>query len=56
MRHEIVIRDDGLHGDLGYPASIQLGDDRILSVYYFHGEDGVRYIGGTIHREEDALS
>ena len=55
MDHEIVIRDDGLHRDLGYPASIQLQDGRILSVYYFHGEDGVRYIGGSVYREEDAF-
>ena len=35
--NEVVIRDDGMHLDLGYPASIQLVDGRILSVYYFHG-------------------
>ena len=52
MENEIVIRDDGLHGDLGYPASIQLQDGRILSVYYFHGEDGIRYIGGSIYAED----
>ena len=45
--HEIVLRDDGLHRDLGYPASIQLEDDRILTIYYFHGEDGIRHIAGT---------
>jgi hypothetical protein len=33
---ETAIRDDGLHWDLGYPASVQLEDERILSVYYFH--------------------
>ena len=50
---EIVLRDDGLHRDLGYPASIQLEDDRILTIYYFHGEDGIRHIAGTIWSEED---
>ena len=54
MDHEIAIRDDGLYGDLGYPASIQLQDGRILSVYYFHGADGVRFIGGSIYPEEVA--
>ena len=49
IENEIVIRDDGLHRDLGYPASVELGDGRVLTVYYFHGEDGVRYIGGTIY-------
>ena len=45
---EIVLRDDGLHRDLGYPASVQLEDDRILTIYYFHGKDGIRHIAGTI--------
>ena len=49
---EIVIRDDGLHRDLGYPASILLQDGRILTVYYFHGEDGIRFIGGSIYAED----
>ena len=53
MRREFVIRGDGLHTDLGYPASIQLQDDRILSVYYFHDTDGIRYIGGSIYTEAD---
>ena len=52
---EFAVRDDGLHRDLGYPASIQLQDGRILTTYYFHGEDGVRYIGGTIYSEEEAF-
>ena len=53
MRHETIIRSDGLHTDLGYPASVQLQDDRILSVYYFHDADGIRYIGGSIYTEAD---
>ena len=48
VENEVVLRDDGLHRDLGYPASIRLEDGRVLTVYYFHGDDGVRYIGGTI--------
>ena len=51
MDSGIVIRADGLHRDLGYPTSVQLEDDRILIVYYFHGEDGIRYIGGSIIEE-----
>ncbi len=50
---EIVLRDDGIHRDLGYPASVQLEDDRILTIYYFHGEDGIRHIAGTIWSEDD---
>jgi hypothetical protein len=49
---ETVLRKDGLDVDLGYPASVQLEDDKILTIYWFHHEDGVRYIAGTIHEEE----
>ena len=52
VSNEIVIRDDGVHRDLGYPSSVQLQDGRILSVYYFHGEDDVRYIAGSIYTED----
>ncbi len=31
---EIVVRDDGPDGDLGYPATVQLRDGSLLSVYY----------------------
>ena len=30
----IPIRDDAPNGDLGYPASIQMDDDTILTIYY----------------------
>ena len=52
---EVVLRDDGLHRDLGYPVSVQLDDGRILTTYYFHGADGIRYIGASIWSEDDAL-
>ena len=52
--HEIVIRDDGLTSDLGYPASVQLRDGRVLTTYYIHGEDDIRYIAGSIYSEEEA--
>jgi len=42
-----ILRDDAAGWDVGYPASVQLADDSILSVYYLHGADGVRYIAGT---------
>jgi sialidase-1 len=32
--HDWIIRDDGPDGDLGYPASVELEDGSILSVYY----------------------
>ena len=30
----LIIRDDGPHGDLGYPASAELPDGSILTIYY----------------------
>ena len=56
LDRELVIRSDGQHTDLGYPASVQLQDDRILTVYYFHDDDGIRYIGGSIYTEADLTS
>ena len=46
--NEIVIRDDGPHRDLGYPAAVQLNDGRVLVTYYFPDTDGIRYIAGSI--------
>lgn len=31
-----IIRDDGPDGDLGYPASVELEDGRIMTAYYQH--------------------
>ena len=31
---DIVLRDDGPSGDLGYPASIELADGSIMTIYY----------------------
>ena len=51
---EMVLRDDGLHMDLGYPASIERKDGSILSTYYFHGDDGIRFISGSIWSDPNA--
>ena len=51
---EVVLRDDGEHMDLGYPASIERKDGSILSTYYFHGDDGIRFIGGSIWSDPNA--
>lgn len=32
---EIILRDDGVNGDLGYIWPVQLDENRILVVYYF---------------------
>lgn len=55
IAHEVILRDDGLGGDLGYPYSIQRPDGTILTAYYFYGEDWVRYIAGTLWREEEVV-
>lgn len=56
MEREAILRQDGGGWDLGYPSSVQLSDDRILTVYYFHTGDGVRHIVGTLWDEQEALS
>ena len=45
---EIILRDDGGSFDLGYPWSVMLSKNRILTVYYFNQKDKTRYIAGTI--------
>ncbi|MBT4101011.1 MAG: hypothetical protein HOE86_25360, partial [Gemmatimonadetes bacterium] len=44
-----VLRDDGCGrgGDLGYPVTVQLSDDSLLTVYYFTGADGITHVAGT---------
>jgi hypothetical protein len=44
---ELVLREDGGNGDLGYPWATLLSNDRALVVYYFNQQDGTRYIAGT---------
>lgn len=46
---EVVIRDDGFDGDLGYPRSIVRPDGKVLTIYYYNGPRGEdRAIEGTI--------
>jgi len=45
---EIVLRDDGDNGDLGYTWPVQLDDNRVLVIYYFNKKNGTRYIAGTV--------
>ncbi|NLN94387.1 MAG: exo-alpha-sialidase [Candidatus Hydrogenedens sp.] len=44
---EIVLRDDGQGGDLGYPWATLTADGRILVVYYFHDQGKISHIAGT---------
>ena len=43
----IVLRNDGAGFDLGYPCSVLLEDDTILTVYYFTDDERVTHIAGT---------
>ena len=45
---EIIIRDDGKNGDIGYPWAVMIDDERVLVTYYFNNDNGTRYIAGTI--------
>ncbi|WP_286833420.1 sialidase family protein [Sphingobacterium sp. UBA7038] len=45
---EIVIREDGGSGDIGYPWAVMLDSNRVLVTYYFNKNNGTRYIAGTI--------
>jgi sialidase-1 len=47
VANEKVIRDDGLDRDMGYPSSEQLDDGSILTVYYWHEEDQIRYLASS---------
>lgn len=49
---EIVLRDDGGGGDLGYPWATMLPDGRVLVCYYFNKGNGTRHIAGTILKPE----
>ena len=37
---EIILRDDGFDGDLGYPRTLVRPDGRVLTAYYFNGPKG----------------
>jgi sialidase-1 len=44
---EIVLREDGGNGDLGYPWATMLSKHSALVVYYFNAGNGTRHIAGT---------
>ena len=45
---EIILRDDGGNGDLGYSWPVMMDKRHILVTYYFNRNDGTRHIAGTI--------
>ena len=49
---EIVLREDGGSGDLGYPWAAMLPNGKVLAAYYFNKANGTRHIAGTVLQEE----
>ena len=47
--HEIILRDDAPNGDLGYPASVQLDDGTVMTVYYQQDQPGEKTCLITTH-------
>ena len=47
IEREYILRDDGASRDLGYPSTTQLADGTMVTVYYIHGDDGIRHIACT---------
>jgi hypothetical protein len=46
---EIILRDDGVTQDLGYPRSVQRADGKVVTVYYYNdGPHNERFISATI--------
>lgn len=47
-KNEIILRDDGFTWDLGYPMTLEIEDNKLLTVYYFNDESRIRFIAGTV--------
>lgn len=45
---EIILRDDGVNSDIGYPWAVQMDDNQVLVTYYYNINNGTRHIAGTI--------
>jgi hypothetical protein len=45
--HPLILRDALPNRDLGYPATVMMGDGRLFTVYYAQDSDGVTCIWGT---------
>ena len=45
---EIVVRADAAGPDVGYPWAVELGEGRVLAVYYFTDAGGIRHVAGSV--------
>ena len=50
VANEIVLRDDAVGVDMGYPSTKQLADGSLLTVYYWHSDDEIRHLMATVWR------
>lgn len=53
MAPDFIIRSDSHDPDCGYPWAVELEDGRVLVVYYYVYQDGVRGIEGTVIEEAE---
>lgn len=51
VKNEVILRNDFINWDEGYPESLELADGRILTVYYFN-LFGKYYLGQTLWKPE----
>ena len=56
VENQIVLSDDGLDRDVGYPSTVELDDGRLLTVYYWHGEDQIRHLQRTCGRSAEPVA
>jgi len=54
LESEVILRSDGLDGDLGYPSTVQLTDGTILTSYYFRDRSDITYIALARYRIEES--
>jgi len=48
VSEEFILREDGGNSDVGYTWPVQLDGNRVMVVYYFNQNNGIRQIAGTI--------
>ncbi len=50
IAHELIVRDDGGHVDLGYPTAVELEPGLVFAVYYFNHGGPECTVEGTFFR------
>ena len=51
MEHEMVLQNNGLNVDIGYPVSIELDNGEVLTVYYMNSKERDNcFIEGALYR------